>query len=243
MDSDSETTRMEVDDILGELRRAGSPKAIEGMARFGIKGSKMLGVSVPNLRALARKVGTNHKLAIQLWRTGIHDARLLASMIDDPRQVTEQQMEAWTKDFDSWDLVDLCCGNLFEKTSLGVAKALAWSKREREYEKRAGFSMMAALAVHEKMAGDDTFLDFLPVIIRESSDDRNFVKKAVNWALRQIGKRNPTLNKAAIETAEKIGKIDSRAAKWISSDALRELQSEQVQRKLRPRGKSRPSPE
>ena len=223
---------LEVENLVKELRKMGNPNAVEGMARFGIKGSKLFGVSVPNLRMLARKAG-KHRLAGDLWKTGIHEARLLASMVDDPRQVTEEQMESWVIDFDSWDLVVQSCGNLFVKTPFAVGKALEWSKREKEYEKRAGFSLMAMLAVHDKTAGDETFLRFLPTIVREAEDNRNFVKKAVNWALRQIGKRNSALNRAAIETAEKIGRMDSSAAKWIASDAVRELKSEPVQNKLR----------
>ncbi len=211
----------------------GDPKAVAGMARFGIKGSEVLGVSVPNLRQLARKAGKSHRLAIGLWETEIHEARIVASMVDEPADVTEEQMENWARDFDSWDLVDQSCGNLFDKTPFAVKKALEWSKREKEFEKRAGFSLMAELAVHDKTAGNETFLKFLPAIVREAGDERNFVKKAVNWALRQIGKRNAALNKAAIETAEKIRRIDSRPAKWIASDALRELRSDPVQRKLR----------
>lgn len=224
---------MEIEDLVSELRRMGNPKAVEGLAHFGIKGSKVLGISVPSLRGLASRVGRNHRLAEGLWKTELHEARLLASMIDDPETVTEEQMEAWVKDFDSWDVVDQSCGNLFDKTPFAVKKALEWSKREREYEKRAGFSMMAELAVHAKNAPDQTFLKFLPAIVRGAEDDRNFVKKAVNWALRQIGKRNVNLHKAAMNTAEKISKIDSRPAKWIASDALRELRSESVQRKLK----------
>ncbi len=222
---------------MSELRRMGNPKAVEGMARFGIKGSKVLGISVPSLRSLASRVGKNHGLAQGLWKTELHEARLLASMIDEPQKVTDEQMESWVRDFDSWDLVDQCCGNLFDKTPRAVKKALEWSKREREYEKRAGFSMMAELAVHDKKSSDETFLKFLPAIVGGSEDDRNFVKKAVNWALRQIGKRNVVLNRTAIDTAEKIGKIDSRPARWIASDALRELRSESVQRKLKSKNK------
>jgi 3-methyladenine DNA glycosylase AlkD len=224
---------MELETIVGELRRMGSPKAVEGMARFGIKGGKVYGVSVPNLRKLAKKVGKNHRVAIDLWKTGIHEARILAGMVDDPRDVTVDQMESWVRDFDSWDVVDGSCGNLFDKTPFAFEKALEWSKREAEYEKRAGFVLMAELAVHDKTLPDETFLKFLPVITREAVDNRNFVKKAANWALRQIGKRNLALNRAAIETAEKIRSIDSSGARWIASDALRELKSEPVRKKLR----------
>ncbi len=228
---------MNTGDLVNKLRRLGDPGAVQGMARFGIKGSTVLGVSIPNLRKIAGREGTNHKAALELWKTGIHEARILASMIDDPEKVTDQQMEDWVKDFDSWDLVDQTCGNLFDKTPYAVTKALEWTKREREYEKRAGFSMIAELAVHDKTADDETFLRFLPSIEREAGDERNFVKKAVNWSLRQIGKRNAALNKAAIESAFKISKTNSSAAKWVASDALRELKSEPVRRKLTSSGK------
>ncbi len=224
---------MDTEDLVSELRKLGNPKAVEGMARFGIKGSTMLGVSIPNLRALASKVGKDHRLALELWSRGIHETRLLASMIDEPDRVTEKQMEDWVKDFDSWDIVDQSCSNLFDKTPYAISKALEWTKRKAEYEKRAGFTLIATLAVHDKKSGDKTFLDFLPSIVREAGDERNFVKKAVNWSLRQIGKRNQRLNRAAVETAENIAKLDSKPARWIAADALRELRSEPVRRKLK----------
>ena len=224
---------MEVKQAVDRLRSIGDPKAVEGMARFGIKPSNSFGVSVPKLRALAREIGRDHLLALKLWETGLHDARLLATMIDDPRQVTAGQMEKWVQDFDSWDVVDGCCGNLFDKTPFAVTKAKEWCRREEEYAKRAGFVLMAELAVHDKNAKDQVFLDFLPLIIDGASDKRNFVKKAVNWSLRQIGKRNLKLNKAAVSTALKIQKMESGSAKWVASDALRELKSPQVQKRLR----------
>ena len=224
---------MEVKQAVDRLRSIGDPKAVEGMARFGIKPSNSFGVSVPKLRALAREIGRDHLLALKLWETGLHDARLLATMIDDPRQVTAGQMEKWVQDFDSWDVVDGCCGNLFDKTPFAVAKAKEWCRREEEYAKRAGFVLMAELAVHDKNAKDQVFLGFLPLIIDGASDKRNFVKKAVNWSLRQIGKRNLKLNKAAVSTALKIQKMESGSAKWVASDALRELKSPQVQKRLR----------
>ena len=223
---------MTVDSILRELRRRGSPKAREGMSRFGIQTNKALGVSIPQIRDLAKKVGTNHELAQQLWMTGIHEARILASMVDDPAKVSEGQMDKWALDFDSWDVVDGCCGNLFDKTRFAIGKAHEWSKRKEEYVKRAAFVLMAELAVHDKKASDQIFLDFLPVTVREASDDRNFVKKAVNWAVRQIGKRNAALNAAAIRTCDEIAKSESRSARWIAADALRELTSVPVRRKL-----------
>jgi 3-methyladenine DNA glycosylase AlkD len=224
---------MELEQVINRLKSLGDPRIVEGMARFGIKSTSSFGVSVPKLRILAREVGRDHLLALRLWETGLHDARLLATMVDDPRQVTLEQMDKWARDFDSWDVVDGSCGNLFDKTPFAVAKAKEWCKREEEFVKRAGFVMMAELAVHDKEANDKVFLDFLPLIVGGASDGRNFVKKAVNWALRQIGKRNTKLNKAAVSTALKVQKIDSSAAKWVASDALRELKSAQVLKRLR----------
>jgi 3-methyladenine DNA glycosylase AlkD len=221
-----------VETIVQELKRLGSPKAKDSMSRFGIRTSSALGISIPQLRNLAKKIGTDHGLALKLWKTKIHEARILASMIDDPSQVTQAQMEEWAVGFDSWDLVDNCCGNLFDKTPFPVPKAHEWSMRTGEYVKRAGFALMAELAVHDKKASHQAFLEFLPVIVREASDDRNFVKKAVNWALRQIGKRNVVLNEAAIRTSMTIRDLDSRSAKWIAADALRELRSPAVKKKL-----------
>ena len=215
-----------------DLRRRSSPKAVAGMSRFGIQTSMALGVSIPQLRDVAKEVGTNHDLAQELWKTRIHEARILASMIDDPTKVSEDQTEEWAADFDSWDVVDGCCGNLFDKTEFAERKAREWSLRKEEFVKRAGFVLMAELAVHDKEASNKTFLDFLPLIVREASDERNFVKKAVNWALRQIGKRNEVLNAAAIKTCSKIRDLDSRSAKWIAADAHRELTSAPVKKKL-----------
>ncbi len=233
---------MTVDFLVEELRKRGSPKAREGMSRFGIQTGKAFGVSIPQIRVLAKKIGTNHELAQQLWVSEIHETRILASMVDDPARVSEEQMEKWAIEFDSWDVVDGCCGNLFDKTKFAVRKAHEWSKRREEYVKRAGFVLMAELAVHDKKAADKTFLDFLPLIVREASDERNFVKKAVNWALRQIGKRNTDLNAAAIKTCAKIRDLDSGSAKWVAADALRELTSASVKKKLastRPQGSKR----
>jgi 3-methyladenine DNA glycosylase AlkD len=223
---------LEVKQAVDLLKSLGDPKAVEGMARFGIQSSNSFGVSVPKLRNLAREVGRDHQLALKLWETGLHDARLLATIVDDPEQVTIDQMDKWARDFDSWDIVDGCCGNLFDKTPFAVAKAKEWCKREEEFVKRAGFVLIAELAVHDKQAKDKLFMDFLPLIIGGASDKRNFVKKAVNWALRQIGKRNLKLNRVAVSTSLKIQKMESGAAKWVASDALRELKSPQVLKRL-----------
>jgi len=223
---------MEYVEILNRLKSLSNPEAVKGMARFGINPKYTYGVSIPVLRKMAKQIGKNHLLAQQLWDSHIHEARILAPLIDPPEMVTEKLMEGWVKDFDSWDICDQCCSNLFDKTKFAHKKAIEWSKRKEAFVKRAGFVLMATLAVHDKEANNWKFLRFLPIIIREATDERNFVKKAVNWALRQIGKRNSTLNKIAIRTAKEIQKIDSKSAKWIASDAIRELTSEAVQKKL-----------
>lgn len=219
--------------ILTELKSMSNPAAVAGMARYGINPRKTYGVSIPNLRKLARQAGPDHRLAARLWTTGIHEARILASMIDRPEFVDEAQMESWAADFDSWDVCDECCNNLFSRTELARRKAIEWSKREEEFVKRAGFVLMATLAVHEREAPDKLFVKFLSLVRRESGDDRNLVKKAVNWALRQIGKRSLYLNAKAIETARQIQGQDTRTARWIAADALRELTGPAVQHKLR----------
>lgn len=221
--------------IIKRLEALADPKVAKGMAWAGVKAGKVYGISIPSLRKIAKETGKNHALAQELWASGIHEARIIACMIDDHKLVTEGQLETWVRDFDSWDLCDGCCGNLFDKTAFAYRKAVEWSSRQEEYVKRAGFVMMATLAVHDKKAKDSSFLEFLPIIERESTDDRNFVKKAVNWALRQIGKRNESLNKAAIETARAIRNIDSKSARWVASDALKELTSEAVRTRLRAR--------
>jgi 3-methyladenine DNA glycosylase AlkD len=202
------------------------------MARFAISTDRALGISVPDLRGVAKQIGRDHELALQLWSSGIHEARILASMVDDPKLVTGDQMDVWVRDFDSWDVCDQCCSNLFDKTTAAYEKVVLWSSMKEEFVKRAGFAMMAALAAHDKKASDVKFLGFLPIIERESVDERNFVKKAVNWALRGIGKRNPRLNKAAVQTARRMAKVDSRASRWVASDALRELTGAAVQERL-----------
>ena len=224
---------MQYADIIKRLESLSNPLAVEGMAKYGITPEKVYGVSIPNLRKIARETGKNHDLAQQLWETGIRETRILASMIDNPKVVTEDQMESWVKDFDSWDVCDGCCQNLFEKTEFAYRKAIEWSSSYEEFIKRAGFVLMARLAVSDKKANNGKFIEFLPFMKKESTDNRNFVKKAVNWALRQIGKRNLILNKMAIETATEIQQIDSRSARWIASDAIRELTSEAVQKRLR----------
>ncbi len=226
---------MEIDptrEILKRLDAMADRSRLSGMARYGIRVEKALGIAIPELRKLGRETGTNHDLAIRLWETEIHEARILASMIDDPTKVTEAQMEAWVHDFDSWDLCDQVCGNLFDRTRYAFRKASEWTGRQDEFIKRAGFATIAWAAVHRKDVEDEQFAVFLPIIRAESTDDRNFVKKAVNWALRQIGKRSRELHVKAVECAEQIQRIDSRSARWIGSDALRELTSDAVRERL-----------
>ena len=223
---------MRYDDVIRKLQKLANPAAVAGMAKYGIKPGKAYGVSIPNLRAMAKEIGTDHDMALDLWDSGIHEARILAGMIADPDTTTERLADAWVKDFDSWDICDQCCMNLFENTKFAYAKAIEWSASDKEYVKRAGFVMMARLAVSDKKAKDEEFLEFLGIIKKEACDSRNYVQKAVNWALRQIGKRNANLNRLALETAEEIQKMSPRSAKWIASDAIRELKSEEVQKRL-----------
>jgi 3-methyladenine DNA glycosylase AlkD len=218
-----------------ELKRHGEKRNVEGMARFGIRAKKVCGVSKPKLDEIAKRIGKNHALGLKLWNTGIHDARLLGVLISEPRLVTSRQMEQWARDFDNWDVCDGSCCHLFVDAKPAWNKAFAWSRRRREFEKRAGFALAAFLAVHDKAAQDRAFKKFLEAIEREAWDERNFVRKAVNWALRNIGKRNRRLNRAAIATAERIRRKGTRAGRWIAADALRELRSQAVQQRLRQR--------
>lgn len=219
--------------IIKQFESLADEKAVEGMARYAITAQKIYGVSIPTLRMMAKKIGTNHSLALELWSTGIQEARILASLIDDPSSVTEKQMSVWAEEFENWAVCDACCGNLFDRTPFGWNVAVKWCRREEEFVKRAGFVLIAELAVHDKQAGDRRFVRYLGIIKRGSVDERNFVKKAVSWALRQIGKRNLSLNAKAIQTATTIAKIDSAAARWVAADALHELISETVQQRLK----------
>jgi 3-methyladenine DNA glycosylase AlkD len=225
--------------VLRQLKSLSNPENVAGMARFGINPKNTYGIPIPVLRRIARTLGSDHELALQLWKSEIHEARILAALIDVPERVRSQQMELWVKDFDSWDVCDQCCSNLFYMTVHATRKAVEWSSREEEFVKRAGFTLMAALAVHDKKATDRKFIKFLKIIERQSDDERNYVKKSVNWALRQIGKRNIRLNKAAITTANQIRRRNSKASHWIAADALRELLGPKVQKRLRSKMNSR----
>jgi 3-methyladenine DNA glycosylase AlkD len=209
--------------VISILKKHANPKNAAGMARFGINPKNTLGITIPFLRSLAKKIGKDHKLAGQLWKSKIHEARLLAGFIDDHKLVTVKQMDRWAKGFDSWDICDQVCSNLFDKTPCAYQKAKQWAKDKKEFVRRAGFVMMAALSVHDKKGPDKNFLPFFPLIEKYSSDERNFVRKAVNWALRQIGKSRPGLRSKAAALAKKLAESPSPTARWIGKDALREL--------------------
>ena len=223
---------LKFEEIINELEALSNPEDIEGMASFGISPKRTYAVRIPELRRIANKVGKDHDLADKLWKADYRETKILACIIDDPELVSEAQMDSWVVEFDYWEICDQCCMNLFRKTSFAYKKIFEWSNREEEFVKRAAFTLIAVLAVHDKQAADDKFEQFFPIIKRESTDDRNYVKKAVNWALRHIGKKNIYLNKKAIIIAEEIHEIDSKSAKWIAKDALRELKSEKVQKRL-----------
>ncbi len=219
--------------ILERLHSLSNSANVEGMARFGISSKNTLGISMKTLRTMAKEFGKNHPIAGELWASGIHEARILATLIDEPQKVTRRQMEKWVKEIDSWDVCDQCCSNLFDKTPIAYEKAIEWSTRKQEFVKRAGFVTMAVLAVHDKKAPDSRFYPFLSRIELEATDERNFVKKAVNWALRQIGKRNMSLQRRAVTIANNLMESGSPAARWIASDALRELKNSKTLERIK----------
>jgi 3-methyladenine DNA glycosylase AlkD len=210
-------------EILDQLRSIAVPANLAGMARYGIRTDHALGVPMPAMRAMARRAGRNHALAAELWASDVHEARIMAALVDEPAKVTAGQMDAWVKDVDSWDVCDQACNNLFVRTPHAWGKARRWATSRAEFTRRAAFALMASLAVHDKAAGDAEFLALLPLIEQAAGDERNYVKKAVNWALRQIGKRNAALRPAAIAAAGRIAAQGGKATRWIASDALREL--------------------
>jgi len=218
---------MTVNEVISEIKMLATPEHYAKLSHFGIKDDKALGVKIPLLRQLAKKVGINHELALELWDTEIHEARLLATMIDDPKHITEMQFNSWVGDFNSWDICDQCCG-LFARTPFALDKINEYSIANEEFVKRTAFVLMCALVIKEKKENNEYFYPFFEFIEREAWDDRNFVKKAVNWALRQIGKRNETLRLKAIESGERILAQETKSARWIASDALRELRHEKI---------------
>ena len=221
-----------VDEVLNMLRAKARPDQLEGMARYGIVGEKRLGVSMPGLRQIAKQVGKDHQLALRLWQTGIPEAMILASMVDVPGEATEQQMDQWVRDLNSWDVCDQACMNLFEKTPLAWKKIRDWSTHEEEFVRRAAFALAACLAWHDKEAPDDRFLALLPVIKEGATDERRMVKKAVSWALRNIGKRNRHLHGVILQVVSELQDMDSRSARWIARDVVRDLSSDATRRRL-----------
>lgn len=221
--------------VLADLRRRGSTRNVVGMRRFGIQGGTIYGVSVVDIRAIGKSLPRDHNLALKLWKTGVHEARILASIVDEPVKVTPGQMDRWARDFDSWDVCDQVCMNLFDKTPYAFPKTLAWSRRKEKFVKRAGFALMAALAVHAKQAPDAAFFPFLRAVEREATDGRTYVRKAANWALRQIGKRNMSLNRRAVVVAKRLKDKAELSSHWIGADAYRELTDTTVQKRVRAR--------
>jgi len=219
-------------EIIKKLRSIGNEHNRKGMARFGINTENAFGVSVKNIRAIAKEAGKNRELAKELWETGCHEARIMASIIDMPEKVTKKQMNRWVKEFNSWDLCDQVITNLFSKTEYAKKMAVKWSGKKDEFTKRAGFVMMAVGAVHWKNEPDSTFIKMFPLIEQAVCDDRNMVKKGVNWAIRQIGKRNTTLNKKAISFSKRFIDDESKDARWVCRTALKELESDAVMKKL-----------
>jgi 3-methyladenine DNA glycosylase AlkD len=210
-------------EILAEMRTLANPAARESMARFGIQAEDVIGLSVPQIRLIARRTSRSQPVAEQLWDTGIHDARILASLVADPNVISPETMDKWAQETDSWDICDACCGNLFDRTPHAWRKIRQWAPDEREFVRRAAFATLATIAVHDKKAPDSLFTAALPLIEKYAFDDRNFARKGINWALRNIGKRNPVLRKAAIACAERVRDQNSKASRWIGTDALREL--------------------
>jgi 3-methyladenine DNA glycosylase AlkD len=224
---------VETNEVLERLKLLAHPEAVTGIAHFGITPQTIVyGITMPELRKLARSVGKDQSLAENLWTANVHEARILASLIAVPKQMTPADMDRWVESFDAWDVCDQCCINLFVKCACAHQKVAEWAARDETYVKRAAFALIAVLTIHDKKAGDAAFEAFLPLIQHAATDERNFVKKAVNWALRGIGKRNAYLNEKAIQMAREILQIDSKTARWIASDALRELTGDKVKQKL-----------
>ena len=233
------STSTTVQEVVAWLKRTGSPKAAAGLARYGLPTDNAYGIPVGTLRAQAKKIGTDHQLAMKVWKTGSLDAQILASFLGDPQQLTLAQMNAWCRDFDNWGTVDTACFALFDRSPLAWKVVAPWCKQKGEFQKRAGFVMMACLAAHDKTASDAAFLKFLPMIERGASDDRNFVKKGVSWALRHLGHRNAALHAATLKTATKLSKSEDATERWVGKDALRDLTRPAVVRKVGAKATSR----
>ena len=223
---------MNYGDIISYFEKHESEKARKGMEKYKVGCKDKYGISMPVLRKLSKKIGKNHQLALKLWKHGYHESRILATLIEEKDKVDENQLEKWVNDFDSWDICDQACINLFVNMPLAISKIKEWAKSDKEFVKRTSFSLIAVIAVHNKNEDDNYFERFFPLIKEACIDEKNYVKKAVNWALRSIGKKNKYLNKKAIEVANEILEMDSKTAKWIGRDAIKELESKEVQNRL-----------
>lgn len=223
---------MQLSQVMHRLKEVSRPDEIERMAAYGLAADRNMGVRIPDLRRLAREIGMGHNLALELWAAGYRETRILAGLVADPDRVDPALMNDWAADLSDWEVCDQNCINLFRKTPWAWEKAVEWVFREEEFVRRAGYVLVAALAVHEKEAPDQQFIDLLPLVEANADDDRNFVKKAANWALRQIGKKNAELNRAAVELAARLKDHPTRSGRWIGSDAHRELTSDQVRQRL-----------
>ena len=226
------TTRPRVREVLAFLERRGSKKNRDGMARYAITAPKVFGVSVADLHRLAKRLGRDHDLALALWETGWYEARMLAAFVDEPARVTSSQMDRWAKDFDNWAICDTHCFHLFDRTPHAWKKVRQWSRRREEFVKRAAFALLAGIALHDKKAPDDPFLEALPLAERAAADERNFVKKGVSWALRTVGRRNQTLNTATVALARRLVASADTAPGWVGRDVFKELTSPAVQKRL-----------
>ena len=232
------TLTAEARDIVASLKRLGSQRNREGMARYAIPSDKAFGVSVGTIQQLAKRNGRNHELALALWDTGWYEARMMCAFLDEPERVTPAQMERWCRDFDNWAICDTLCFQLFDRTPHAFAKVKQWSQRREEFEKRAAFALLASLAGHNKTAEDDAFFRCLPLIEEGAKDERNFVKKGVSWALRGIGRRNPKPHAAAVKLAQRLAASSNAAARWVGKDALRDLTRPLVLKQLEKRSRS-----
>ena len=219
-------------EVISKLKKLSSKATRDGMARYGLPSENALGVPVGKMQKLAKEIGKNHELALVLWQTGIYEARMLASFLDEPDKVTAQQMDRWCRDFDNWGIVDTVCFKLFDQTPHAWKKVQQWSRRREEFQKRAAFALLASLSVHDKKATDDHFLQCLPLIEAAATDDRNFVRKGVSWALRTCGRRNRELNVACVELAERLATSSHATARWLGKEALREFGGRVVRQKL-----------
>ena len=223
---------MDRDEVLAWLARKGTRRTVDGMARYGIVAKQAFGVPVGTLRTLAKRIGKNQALSLELWETGCYEARLLAAFVGDPEKVTRRQMNAWAADFENWADCDTACFCLFDRSPLAFDKAREWTASPREFVRRGGFVLMACLAAHDKKAPDSSFRPFLPLIEKGARDDRNFVKKGVSWALRGIGRRSPPLYAAAVAVAKRLASSEEAAPRWVGKDALRDLAKPKVRARL-----------